>query len=174
MLEIYREGLALASAEFQRGGQQHGHLPSACSGWTIIDVVRHNIHTQSREVLSDPVPTDPSDGELAAVDDDAVLATWRELAGRLPDRARDVDPQQLYFPALDMAMHAWDVRHGLVKAGLSNALEFSSTLMDWMESFRAKATEQAIRQPGIFGAPQPAPVGASRSAAFMAWAGREI
>ena len=70
-------------------------------------------------------------------------------------------------------MHAWDIRWGAVRVGLAANLEFPTELLEWMEDYRDRADEQAIRRPGVFLDPVEPPADATRSERFAAWTGRQ-
>ncbi|MGM1030424.1 MAG: hypothetical protein ACQEWM_11255 [Actinomycetota bacterium] len=181
--ERYLQALDLFCAEARAGADRLG-LQSACTDWSIADVIRHVTGVQAefgaRALLGGP----ESEGELAA-EHDAVVApgndfeaveTWEALAARLRSAAHDADEDafsRLPLATLDMALHAWDVRWGSARVGLAANLEFPADLLEWMEDYREGADEAAIRRPAIFGAAVEPPSRATRSERFAAWTGRE-
>lgn len=180
--ERYLQALDLFSAEARAGADRLG-LQSACADWSIADVIRHVTGVQAEHGGGALLGAE-GDGSLTAEDDDvmapgtdfAAIETWEGLAARLRSAAHDADEDafsRLALPTLDMALHAWDVRWGSARVGLAANLEFPAGLLEWMEAYRERADEAAIRKPTIFGAPTDPPADASRSERFAAWTGRE-
>lgn len=179
----YLQALDLFSAEARAGADRLG-LPSACSAWSIADVIRHVTGVQAEHAGSallggargEHGPETPHDAVMAGGSDFEAVEQWEELAMRLRSAAHDADEERfaaLPMPTLDMALHAWDIRWGAARVGLAHNLEFPAELLEWMEAYRDGADEDAIRGPGIF---QPAiepPADATRSERFAAWTGRE-
>ncbi len=179
----YLQALDLFSAEARAGADRLG-LQSACTEWSIADVVRHVTGVQAAYGGSALLGRAEGAGDLAAdhsrvtapgSDFEAVEA-WEVLAARLRSAAHDADEgafQALPLATLDMALHAWDIRWGSARVGLAGNLDFPSELLAWMEDYRERAEEAAIRTPAIFAAAVEPPADASRSERFAAWAGRE-
>jgi hypothetical protein len=180
--ERYLQALDLFSAEARAGADRLG-LPSACSDWSIADVVRHVTGVQGEHAgsaLLGEAPVGAPSAEHRAVTapggDFEAVEHWEALASRLRSAAHDADEEAfsaLPMATLDMALHAWDIRWGSARVGLAGNLEFPAGLLAWMEAYRERASEEAIRQPGIFGAPVEPPADATRSERFAAWTGRE-
>ncbi len=168
---LHRTALTVADEAAQYAGTS-GHVASACEGWSVADVVRHLIAVQSMEILGQPVSTKPGDEGLADLSPDEVLPAWQALVERL--RAIKVDTAPPMLPSLDLLMHAWDIRQGLHRAGLAEPLEFSDDILEVLEDYRARAPEDKIRTPEIFGPEQHAPDDATRTQRFMAWTGRHV
>ena len=73
----------------------------------------------------------------------------------------------LSFPAIDLYVHGWDIAQagGYDLVIPAAAIEFAHAVID-------PAPAPRIRNGRVFGAEQPAPRGATESAAFLAWTGR--
>ncbi len=180
--ERYLQALDLFSAEARAGADRLG-LPSACAEWSIADVIRHVTGVQAEYGGVALLGEAPSERRLAH-DHEAVMAPgtdweaverWESLAARLRTAAHDAEEESfrsLSLPTLDMALHAWDVRWGAVRVGLGVNLEFPAELLEWMEAYRERADETAIRRPGVFGPAVEPPADATRSERFAAWTGR--
>ncbi|WP_413318127.1 hypothetical protein AA0Z99_13255 [Agrococcus sp. 1P02AA] len=180
--ERYLQALDLFSAETRAAADRLG-LPSACSEWSIADVVRHvtgvqaehggaallgralGVHDRSADHQS--ITTGSSDWEA--------VEAWEQLSARLraaAHAAADADFSSLSLAGLDMVMHAWDIRWGAVRVGLASNLEFPAEWLEWMEEYRDRADEGSIRGPGIFQPAVEPPADATRSERFAAWSGR--
>ena len=181
--ERYLQALDLFSAEARAGADRLG-LPSACADWSIADVVRHVTGVQAEyggsallgraEGASDLTAEHQS--VMAPGTDFEAVEAWEALATRLRTAAHEAGEasfQPLPLATLDMAMHAWDIRWGAVRVGLAANLEFPTELLEWMEDYRDRADEQAIRRPGVFLDPVEPPADATRSERFAAWTGRQ-
>ncbi|QUW18280.1 hypothetical protein [Agrococcus sp. Marseille-Q4369] len=179
--ERYLQALDLFSAEARAGADRLG-LPSACSDWSIADVVRHVSGVQAEHGGAALLGGDPNSDEREHLEimgpggDFEAVERWEELAAQLRHAAHTAVEErfaELALPTFDMALHAWDVRWASARVGLSGNLEFPADLLEWMEAFRDSADEAAVRQPGIFDAPIEPPAGATRSERLVAWAGRD-
>lgn len=179
----YLQALDLFSAEARAAADRLG-LPSACSEWSIADVVRHVTGVQAEHggaallgrALSDTDLTAEHQSVTTSCSDWDAVEEWEQLASRLRSAGHDADAgdfHSLSLAALDMAVHAWDIRWGAVRVGLAANLEFPAALLEWMEDYRDRADEHAIRRPGIFRLPVEPPADATRSERFAAWTGRE-
>ncbi len=181
--ERYLQALDLFCAEARAGADRLG-LQSACADWSIADVIRHVTGVQAEYGASALLGAAEGEGHLAA-EHDAVMAPgtdfeavelWESLAARLRSAAHDADEDAfsgLPLATLDMALHAWDVRWGSARVGLAANLEFPAELLEWMEEYRERANESAIRKPTVFRAAVEPPADATRSERFAAWTGRE-
>lgn len=181
--ERYLQALDLFSAEARAGADRLG-LPSACSDWSIADVVRHVTGVQAEyggsALLGHALGGSGLTADHQAVMGDATdweaVEAWEQLATQLRTAAHEAsedDFRALPLATLDMALHAWDIRWGAVRVGLAANLEFPAELLEWMEDYRERADEDAIRKPGIFQAPVEPPADATRSERFAAWTGRQ-
>lgn len=179
----FLQALDLFSAEARAGADRLG-LPSACSDWSIADVVRHVTGIQAEHggaaLLGRALGANDLTAEHQAVTTDSsdweAVEQWEALAAQLRTAAHEADEEAFHplpLATLDMALHAWDIRWGAVRVGLASNLEFPTDLLDWMEAYRERANEEAIRKPGIFGQPVEPPADATRSERFAAWTGRQ-
>jgi|GEM_PF-2651760 len=181
--ERYLQALDLFSAEARAGADRLG-LPSACTDWSIADVIRHVTGVQAEYGAGALLGRAEGEGDLTA-DHGTVMAhgsdfeaveAWEVLAARLRSAAHDADEdafRALPLATLDMALHAWDIRWGSARVGLAGNLDFPAELLEWMEDYRERANETSIRKPTIFGAAMEPPADASPSERFAAWTGRE-
>ncbi|GAA1424498.1 hypothetical protein [Agrococcus citreus] len=181
--ERYLQALDLFCAEARAGADRLG-LQSACTDWSIADVIRHVTGVQAEygagALLGGAEGERPLDAEhdamMASGTDFEAVETWESLAARLRSAAHDADEEAfraLPLATLDMALHAWDVRWGSARVGLAANLEFPAELLEWMEEYRDRADEAAIRRPTVFGSAVEPPADATRSERFAAWTGRE-
>lgn len=181
--ERYLQALDLFCAEARAGADRLG-LQSACTDWSIADVIRHVTGVQA-EYGAGALLGGAAAEDRHLVDHDAMMApgtdfeaveTWESLAAQLRSAAHDADEdafRALPLATLDMALHAWDVRWGSARVGLAANLEFPAELLEWMEEYRDRADEVAIRRPTVFGSAVEPPADATRSERFAAWTGRE-
>lgn len=181
--ERYLQALDLFCAEARAGADRLG-LQSACTDWSIADVIRHVTGVQAEYGAGALLGGAEGERHLDA-EHDAMMApgtdfeaveTWESLAARLRSAAHDADEsafRALPLATLDMALHAWDVRWGSARVGLAANLEFPTELLEWMEEYRDRADEAAIRRPTVFGSAVEPPADATRSERFAAWTGRE-
>ncbi|MCH1881979.1 hypothetical protein [Agrococcus sp. ARC_14] len=181
--ERYLQALDLFSAEARSAADRLG-LPSACSEWSIADVIRHTTGVQSeyggsallgRALGENDLTAEHQSVTTSSTDWEAV-EVWEQLATQLRTAAHEAGEeafQPLPLATLDMAMHAWDIRWGAVRVGLAANLEFPSGLLAWMEDYRERANEETIRGPGIFEPAVEPPADATRSERFAAWTGRQ-
>ena len=170
------EAIALFDGEVQSAADNIG-LQSACTDWTIGQLIRHVVHVQRELTLRLLAGQEPGRMQgMIDVNDYEAVREWDavrdELHAALENADGDEITNRFTLPALDMTMHAWDIRGGLVHVGLAEPLEFDSRTLTWLDAFRKHAPEELIRKPGMFAAEQPAAEDASPTARFMAWAGR--
>ncbi|MFC0105587.1 TIGR03086 family metal-binding protein [Kibdelosporangium aridum] len=158
--------------------------PSACSEWTIRDVVGHAIWeqhqmrasaTEQRQVQMDGAPGSPHPVVMAG--DDSV-ATWRlarnesvaslteeALAHDIGHRHREV-PLAAVAPLLiiDQVVHTWDIAHGL---GIDVELdpELVTVAFGW-------ARANVGRWPGVFGPEVMPPADADKQIRMLTSLGR--
>jgi uncharacterized protein (TIGR03086 family) len=179
----YLQALDLFSAEARAGADRLG-LPSACSEWSIADVVRHVTAVQSAHAGAallgrTPGERDPSADHRSAMaggGDFEVIDAWEALAAQLRRAAHEAGEDAFSALALatfDMALHAWDIRWAGVRVGLGANLEFPDALLAWMERYRERADDAVIRAPGVFGAAIEPPADATPSERIAAWTGRQ-
>lgn len=180
--ERYLQALDLFSAEARAGADRLG-LPSACTDWSIADVIRHVSGVQAeyggsallgRALGANDLTAEHQSITTHSTDWESV-EVWEELAAKLRGAAHEAGEESfksLPLATLDMAMHAWDIRWGAMRVGLASNLEFPAELLKWMEEYRERANEEAIRKPGIFEQSIEPPADATRSERFAAWTGR--
>ncbi|GEK80226.1 DinB family protein [Agrococcus baldri] len=180
--ERYLQALDLFSAEARAGADRLG-LPSACTEWSIADVIRHTTGVQSEyggsallgRALGENDLTAEHESVMASSTDWEAVEAWELLATQLRTAAHEAGEDAFHplpLATLDMALHAWDIRWGAVRVGLASNLEFPADLLEWMEDYRDRANEEAIRKPGVFASPVEPPADATRSERFAAWTGR--
>ena len=181
--ERYLQALDLFSAEARAGADRLG-LPSGCEDWSIADVIKHVASVQAehggRALLGGSLSTataGPLHRDITTDEGDfEAVERWEQLATQLRTAAHAADEEafaSLPLATLDMALHSWDIRWGAAHVGLAGNLEFPLSLLEWMEDYRERAPEEAIRMPGIFMPPVDPPSGATRSERFAAWTGRD-
>ena len=177
-----RERLEIAITQFDAEVQDAADnigLQSACTEWTIGELVRHVVHVQRELTLR--LLAGQESGRMQGiidVNDFEAVREWDavrdQLHAAIESAPAEVFTNRLTLPSLDLTIHAWDVRGGLVHVGLAEPLEFDSRTLTWLDAFKKHAPEELIRKPGMFGPEQPAPEDASPTATFMAWAGRHL
>ncbi len=182
--EAFLSGLAFFSDAVHQLTAADWDQPSPCDGWRALDVLGH-VGQATRfgtQLLQGAQPEwSPVEPPGALVDGEP--GPWwdglaRQARGAVDgvDLSRVVDSPAgrrsiadgLSFPALDLYVHGWDVaRSGGVDLVIpAEAIAFARSVID-----RAPAAQ--IRNPRVFAAEKPAPAGASASAAFLAWTGRD-
>jgi uncharacterized protein (TIGR03086 family) len=175
-LDFFSSAVHLLTAEdWQRA--------SPCQGWRALDVLGHvGQATRFGTLLllgAQPAwsPVEPP----GAVVEGSPQTWWDDLADQARNAAENVDlsreidspagrrsiGQGLSFPALDLYIHGWDIAKsaGVDLAIPAEAIGFAHVLIDPMPAAQ-------IRKSRIFASEKPAPVGATNSAAFIAWTGR--
>ncbi|MFC7431486.1 MULTISPECIES: hypothetical protein [unclassified Agrococcus] len=177
--ELYLDALELFTAEALAASDSLG-LPSACEGWTIADVVLHVVTIQRGNVIApltgEAEPSGPTSGraDLPYV---RAIGAWERTAREAMtavDACDDARLPLLYSPTIDLLMHAWDIRWGIARIGLADRLDLPEPLLAFAEGLPARVVEEHVRTPVVFAHAQPAPEGASRTEAIMAWAGRPV
>ncbi|GAA2170855.1 hypothetical protein GCM10009846_02650 [Agrococcus versicolor] len=177
--ELYLDALELFTAEALAAADSIG-LPSACDGWTIADVVLHVVATQRSNVIAplertaDPVGPTSERADLPAV---RAIGAWERTAREamtIVDACADDEVALLYFPTMDLVMHAWDVRWGIARIGLASPLDLPDPLLAFAEGLPSRVHDEHVRNDVVFAPALTAPAGASRTAVVMAWAGREV
>ena len=176
MRERLLRAIDLFDAEVHEAADNIG-LQSACSEWTIGELIRHVVHVQRELTLRLLRGEEPGRMQgMIEVSDFEAVREWDAVAAELREAVEAAQSamftNRLTLPALDLTVHAWDIRGGLVHVGLDEQLEFDSRTLTWLDAFKKHAPEELIRKPGMFGPEQPAPDDASPTAKFMAWAGR--
>lgn len=169
--------LDLFSAEVESAADNLG-LQSACSDWTIGQVIRHVTYVQRELTL--PLLRGEEPGALLGtldISDFEAAEEWRKTAAHVRAAAEHPAAQltdKLTLPLLDTTIHAWDIRAGLVRVGLAEPLELDPATLGWMEAFKKYAPEELIRRERMFGPALDVPADTSPTAKFMAWAGRPM
>lgn len=158
--------------------------PSACDGWTALDVLGHvgQIAEVGIEVFAGRPPRPPSPsphpGEHVAGDP---AAYWSDRSTGVRAGLGDVDLARvietpagprtvadgLAFPAIDLFVHAWDIARvsGSDVVIPDDVIEFAHTYLD-------PIPDERKRTPGLFGAAVEPPADATPTEAFLAWTGR--
>lgn len=151
--------------------------PSPCAGWTVRDVVRHIIDTESAALtpVGLTIPPGPS------VDDDPIAAwahTRDAMQDILDDPARanleydghfgrtDLASSIGSFYSLDLIVHAWDVANPV---GIEDTI--SDADLDFVEAFLEQMGDN-IRMEGVCGPAVPVPADADRQTRVLAQLGR--
>ena len=152
-------------------------LQSACAEWTIGELIRHVVHVQRELTLRLLAGQEPGRMQgMIDVNDYEAVGAWDAVRDELRAALENTDggevSNRFTLPALELTLHAWDVRGGLVHVGLAEPLEFGSRTLTWLEAFKKHAPEELIRKPAMFAAEQPVSDDASPTARYMAWAGR--
>lgn len=177
--ELYLDALELFTAEALAASDSLG-LPSACEGWTIADVVLHLVATQRCNVIApltgdaEPIGPTSSRADVASV---RAIGVWERTAREAMaavDACEDAQLPLLSSPTMDLLMHAWDIRWAIARVGLAERLELPEALLAFAEGLPARIDGDAVRTPVVFADAVPAPEGASRTTAIMAWAGRRV
>lgn len=176
--ELYLDALELFTAEALAASDSLG-LPSACEGWTIADVVLHAVATQRGNVIAPLAGEGEPVGAAGRADLPYVRAigAWERTAREAMaavDACDEASPPLLYLPTMDLVMHAWDIRWGIARIGLADRLDLPESLLAFAEGLPSRLDDSRVRMPGVFADAQPAPAGASRTEAIMAWAGRVV
>ena len=157
---------------------------SPCSAWTTLDVLGHvgtAVSFGTSLLVGEPATWAPSDPPGASVVGppeqwwDAIVAPARQAVADA-DLARVVTSPQgdrtvgegLSFPALDLFVHAWDLRRS---AGVETeipieAIAFAHGVLDSVPAER-------LRSPRVFSASVVPPANASPTDEFIAWTGRD-
>ncbi len=153
--------------------------PTPCDEWTVRDVARHVVETQSvferlvgRDIDGVP-PVDDDPGAAWAVASGVVLAD-------LEDASRAEVTFEGYFGTstfaesvdrflnFDLLVHGWDLARG---AGLDDSIDPAD--VDWL-SAKAEGFGDAMRSPSAFGPEVEAPEGADHGAKLLAFLGRRV
>jgi uncharacterized protein (TIGR03086 family) len=182
--EAFRRGLHFFGDAVGRLDAADWQRPSPCEGWRALDVLGH-VGQATRfgtALLHGAQPAwSPVEPPGAAVDG-TPAAWWDALAGPAAgaldgvDLAQEVDSpmgrrsvgQGLSFPALDLFVHAWDLGASAGRAMVlpAEAIEFARGVLGAMPA-------EQIRSARVFAAEKQAADGASQTAEFIAWTGRD-
>jgi uncharacterized protein (TIGR03086 family) len=179
----FRQGLDFFSDAVSQLSAADWAQPSPCPDWRALDVLGHVGQATRFGTLMllgarpDWSPVEPPGAAVEGVPG----AWWAELADRArsavagADLAQEMDSPAgrrtvgdgLSFPAIDLYVHGWDIARagGYDLVIPAAAIEFAHAVID-------PAPAARIRNGRVFGAEQPAPPGATESAAFLAWTGR--
>lgn len=146
--------------------------PSPCDGWTAADVVEHVVSTQLEflqrhefadadsaadwPVVRELMQTTLDDPTRAGLEFDGYFGPT-SFAGTIDD-----------FYSADLVVHAWDI------AIATGAEAFAAIDPDEMARVRSGLApmEEAMRQPGLFGAAVEVPADADEQTRFLAFIGR--
>lgn len=182
--QIFARGLDVFDAVVADMDGHDWSQPSACDGWTALDVLGHvgQIAEVGAEVFEGRPPRPPStsphpgehvDGDPAAYWNDRSARVRAGLAG--VDLTREIDTPAgrrtmadgLAFPAIDLFVHAWDIARvsGTDVVIPDDVIEFAHAYLD-------PIPDERKRTPGLFGAAIEPPPGANPTETFLAWTGR--
>lgn len=180
---MFDHGLDVFGAVVDRLSPDDWDHPSACAGWTNLDVLGHlgAAMRMGVSILRGEPPTWTNVERPGVLVEGEPAAWWRAvsadaraaLAGADLDRVVDspMGPRSigdgLAFPAIDLYLHAWDVGHPL---GIET--ELSDDLMAFAHHYIGRMPAEVVRKPGIFGPEVPVPADASERDRFLAWTGR--
>jgi uncharacterized protein (TIGR03086 family) len=180
----FLRGLDFFNSAVRQLSAEDWQRASPCQGWRALDVLGHvgqatrfgTLLLQGAQPAWSPV--EPP----GAVIEGSPEAWWDDLAGQARsvvegvDLSREVDSpvgrrsigQGLSFPALDLYIHGWDIAKsaGFDLVIPSEAIEFTHAVI-------APIPAEQVRSSRVFAAERPAPVDATESEVFLAWAGRD-
>ena len=180
----FRQGLDFFSNAVDNLTEPDWSRVSPCPGWQARDVLGHvgqatrfgTLMLQGARPAWSPV--EPPGGVVKGMP----ARWWAALAGPARDAVADVDLTQemdspagrrtvgdgLSFPAVDLYVHGWDIARsgGFDLVIPAEVIEFAHAVIDPIPAER-------IRNGRMFAPAQPVPPGATASAAFLAWTGRD-
>lgn len=181
---IFDRGLDTFGAVVDRLGPTDWDGPSACEGWTALDVLGHlgSGIRMGISVLRGEQPTWPEVARPAELVDGDPVQFWHATAAgaRAALEGADLDlvmdtpmgprtvADRLAFPAIDLWVHAWDIGHpvGIEVEVPADAIEFAHTYLDPFPEEMMRGAK------GAFGPEVVAPADATPTEAFVAWTGR--
>ena len=181
---VFTRGLDVFSTVVDRVPPDAWERPSACSGWTTLDVLGHlgcNIEVGSallrgesppwpdRERPADAVSGDPGAwwAKIAAEARAALEGADLDLVMGTPMGPRTV-ADRLAFPAIDLYVHAWDIGHAL---GID--VEIPEDVIAFTHGYIDPFPPEVVRgAKGAFGPEVEAPADATPAERFLAWTGR--
>lgn len=158
--------------------------PSACAGWTNLDVLGHLGSSMSMglALMAGEQPQWPTFDRPADLVEGSPADYWAGLSSQLRRSMEGIDldlvmdtpmgprtvADRLAFPAVDLFVHAWDIGHpsGLEVEVPDDVIEFTHGHIDPIP------VEMVRGENGAFGPEVPAPDDATATEAFMAWTGR--
>lgn len=179
------DGLDAFGAVIDQVGADEWDRPSACAGWTNLDVFGHltNSIRMGTSLLRGEQPEFREAERPADLVDGDPAATWADLAteARAAVAGADLDlvmetpmgprsvRDRLAFPAIDLWVHAWDIGHGL---GLDVVVpeEVAAFSRAYIDPF---PVEMVRGEGGAFGPEVTPPADATPTEAFIAWTGRD-
>lgn len=181
---VYLDGLDFFTGAVARVGSDQWLLPSPCSGWSALDVLGHvGVATSfgARLLRDESTQWQPSEPPGAAVEGDpptwwAGLASEARTVVRGVDLARVVDSpmgrrtvaEGLTFPAVDLFVHGRDLGRAV-----GADLEIPAAVIEFAHIAIDRIPAEQVRSPRVFAQPVPMADGASPSARFLAWTGRD-
>ena len=180
----FRQGLDFFSDAVSQLSAADWAQPSPCPDWRALDVLGHVGQATRFGTLMlqgarpDWSPIEPPGAAVEGVP----AAWWADLADRARSAVAGADLTQemdspagrrtvgdgLSFPAIDLYVHGWDI----ARAG-GYDLVIPAAVIEFAHAVIDPAPAMRIRNGRVFGAEQPAPPGATESAAFLAWTGRD-
>ncbi|HLI01915.1 MAG TPA: TIGR03086 family metal-binding protein [Acidimicrobiales bacterium] len=182
--DLYAQGLDFVTSIVQQLPDDVWDRPSPCADWRVLDVLGHlgittrfGIDTlEGRRPAWQPpaTPGDAVQGPPQAWWSDLAAHAHRALAGvdlqqtvETPAGPRRIDAG-LTFPAVDLYVHGWDMARA---AGRD--VEIPVEAVQFGRSVLEPIPAEQLRRPVTFGPEVPAPDGATVTAAFLAWTGRD-
>ena len=182
--QLFVSGLDVFSSVVDAVGVDDWNKPSACAGWTNLDVLGHlgSSVDMGIKLLSGEQPSFPdaaTPGELV-VGRPSDYWAGLALAARAAVEGADLDlvmdtpmgkrtvRDRLAFPAMDLYIHARDIGHGLgIDVVLPDDLiEFSH---DYIDPF---PKDMVRGENGAFGPELDPPADATAAERYLAWTGR--
>ena len=181
---IFDSGLTLFGEVIDRVAADDWDRPSACEGWTALDVLGHlgSSINMGISVLEGRQPTWPDVSRPADNVDGEPGAYWEAISARArgalvgadldlemdTPMGRSTVATRLAFPAIDLYVHAWDIGHPL---GID--VEIPQHVIDFTHHYIDPFPADKVRgEGGAFAAEVEAPADATPTERFMAWTGR--
>lgn len=181
---IFDSGLTLFGGVIESVGTDDWDHPSACEGWSVLDVLGHvgSSINMGISVLQGRQPTWPDVARPADNVEGDPTAYWHDLSSlaRSAIEGADLDLEmdtpmgrstvetRLSFPAIDLYLHAWDIGHplGLDVEIPQHVIDFTHTYIDPLPADKVRGDG------GAFASEVDAPDDATPTERFVAWAGR--
>lgn len=180
----FLRGLDFFSGAVRQLSAENWQRASPCQGWRALDVLGH-VGQATRFgtlLLQGAQPAwSPVEPPGAVIEGDPAT-WWEDLAAQARNAVEGVDlsreadsptgrrsiGQGLSFPALDLYIHGWDIAKsaGVDLVIPAEAIGFAHSVIDPIPA-------DQVRRPRVFADQKPVPAGATESAAFLAWTGRD-
>ena len=180
----FLQGLDFFSDAVGRLGAADWPAASPCPGWRALDILGHvGQATRFGTLMLQGArpgwsPVEPPGALVEGIP----AAWWAALADEARAAVAGVDLAQemdspagrrtvgdgLSFPAIDLYVHGWDIARsgGFDLVIPAEAIEFAHSVIDPVPA-------ETVRNGRVFAPEQPAPPGATDSAVFLAWTGRD-